>query len=102
VISERMPGTRPDDTLHDAAHDAPDDAPHDAVPEPWRGEERLVREAILLVAAKGAPRVLVAGIAQGEVVLEHLRRPALEAGVRLLARATATGDRFDIVVEAIR
>ena len=75
--------------------------PADA-PESWRGEARLVREAILLVAANGAPRVLVAGIAQGEVVLDHLRRPALEAGVRLLARATADGDRVDIVVEGIR
>jgi hypothetical protein len=71
-------------------------------PEPWQGEARLVREAILLVAANGAPRVLVAGIAQGEAVLEHLRRPALEAGVRLLARPTADGDRVDVVVEAIR
>jgi hypothetical protein len=90
VISEPLPGTA------QAATPPPD------APEPWRGEERLVREAILLVAANGAPRVLVAGIAQGEVVLDHLRRPALEAGVRLLARATADGDRVDVVVEAIR
>ena len=90
MISESVPGTARDAT-----------PPADA-PEPWRGEERLVREAILLVAANGAPRVLVAGIAQGEVVLDHLRRPALEVGVRLLARATADGERVDIVVESIR
>ena len=65
------------------------------------GEERLVREAILLVATGAAPRVLVAGLAHGEEVLDRCRRPALEAGVRLLARATARGDRFDVVVEAI-
>jgi hypothetical protein len=77
-------------------------ATSDASPEPWRGEERLVREAILLVAANGAPRVLVAGIAWGERILEELRRPALEAGVRLIARPTARDDRFDVVVEPIR
>lgn len=71
-------------------------------PEPWRGEERLVREAIMLVAGRGAPRVMVAGIAWGEQVLDELRRPALESGVRLIARATARGDRFDVVVEPIR
>lgn len=71
-------------------------------PDPASGEERLVREAILLVASHGAPRVLVAGIAWGEVVLDRCRRPALEVGVRLIARATARGDRFDVLVEVIR
>jgi hypothetical protein len=61
-----------------------------------------VREAILLVAARGAPRVLVAGITWGEQVLASQRRPALEAGVRLLARPTARDDRVDVVVEPIR
>jgi hypothetical protein len=84
---------------------------HEAVPayeatvppnEPWQGEVRLVREAILLVAANGAPRVMVAGIAWGERILDVLRRPALESGVRLLARPTARDDRVDIVVESIR
>jgi hypothetical protein len=81
-------------------------APHLGVappvpPDPVAGEERLVREAILLVATGAAPRVMVAGLARGEEVLERCRRPALEAGVRLLARATARGDRFDVVVEVI-
>ena len=70
--------------------------------DPAVGEERLVREAILLVATGAAPRVMVAGLARGEEVLDRCRRPALEAGVRLLARATARGDRFDVVVEVIR
>jgi hypothetical protein len=71
-------------------------------PDPAAGEERLVREAILLVAAGGAPRVLVAGLTYGEIVLERCRRAALEEGTRLLARPTARVDRFDVVVEAIR
>lgn len=71
-------------------------------PEAWAGEERLVREAILMVASRGAPRVMVAGIAYGEHVLDRCRRVALEAGVRLQARPTARGERLDIVVEAIR
>lgn len=55
-----------------------------------------------MVAARGAPRVLVAGLAWGEEVLARQRRPALEAGVRLLARSTALDDRVDVVVETIR
>jgi hypothetical protein len=70
--------------------------------DPLAGEERLVHEAILLVATGAAPRVMVAGLARGEQVLDRCRRRALESGVRLLARATPRGDRFDVVVEAIR
>jgi hypothetical protein len=78
------------------------DAHEAALPDPWRGEERLVREAILMVASRGAPRVLIAGLSFGEQVLERCRRPALEAGVRLHARPTANPDRLDVLVEAIR
>lgn len=70
--------------------------------DPVAGEERLVRGAMLLVAMGAAPRVMVAGLAWGEEVLDRCRRPALEAGVRLLARATVQGDRVDVVVEVIR
>lgn len=73
-----------------------------APPDPYAGEERLVREAILMVAARGAPRVMVAGLIHGEHVLDRCRRVALEAGVRLHARPTVRGDRVDIVVEIIR
>jgi hypothetical protein len=73
-----------------------------AAPDPCAGEERLVREAILMVAAHGAPRVMLAGLAHGEEVLDRCRRVALEAGVRLHPRATASADRVDILVEAIR
>jgi hypothetical protein len=70
--------------------------------DPAAGEERLVREAILMVATTSVPRVLVAGIAHGEAVKDRLRIVALERGVRLLARPTARGDRLDVVVERIR
>jgi hypothetical protein len=73
-----------------------------APPDPCAGEERLVREAILMVAARGAPRVLLAGLMHGEQVLDRCRRVALEAGVRLRPWSTARGDRVDILVEAIR
>ena len=79
----------------------PDTASIDA-PDPWSGEERLVREAILLVATHGAPRVLVAGMANGALVMDRLCRSALESGVRLRGRPTADDTRIDIVVEAIR
>jgi hypothetical protein len=70
-------------------------------PDPAAGEERLVREAILLVAAGGAPRVLVAGLTYGGIALDRCRTFALEHGTRLHARATARADRLDVVVEAI-
>jgi hypothetical protein len=70
--------------------------------DPYAGEERLVREAILMVAAGGAPRVLLAGLVHGEQVLDRCRRVALEEGVRLHPRSTARADRVDILVEAIR
>ena len=50
------------------------------------GEERLLREAILMVASNRSPRVILAGLEFGEVVLEHLRVTALEAGVRVRPR----------------
>ena len=71
-------------------------------PSVWDGEERLVREAILLVASKASPRVLVAGIAWGELILDRCKRAALEAGCRVVAKPAHGSDRIDIVVEAIR
>jgi hypothetical protein len=72
-----------------------------APPDPAAGEERLVREAILMVSTTGTPRVLVAGMVHGATVLDRLRQVALEHGVRLLARPTARGDRLDVVVDRI-
>ncbi len=74
----------------------------DAVfPSPWAGEERLVREAILLVNSGASRRVLVAGLAHGEVVRDLCMRFALESGTRLRTIATSRPDRFDVLVEAI-
>lgn len=66
------------------------------------GELRLVREAILMVSAKGAPAVLVAGLGLGEAVLDATRRLALESGVRVLPMWTADERHVDIRVEALR
>ncbi len=75
--------------------------PPPAAMQAWAGEERLVREAILMVASHGAPRVLVAGLTFGEQILDGCRRSALEAGVRIRVRPTSTEDRVDVVVEAL-
>ena len=82
--------------------DSTSDTASSDVAEPWEGDARLVREVILLVATHGAARVLVAGMAHGEVVMDRLCRPALEAGVPLRARPTADGAHVDVVVEVIR
>jgi hypothetical protein len=68
---------------------------------PWESEERLVREAVLLVASGVSPRVIVAGLAYGEAVRDTCKRFALESGARLLARPTSRQDRVDVLVEAI-
>ena len=68
----------------------------------WDGEERLVREAILLVASHASPRVLVAGILWGEQILDRCKRAALEAGCRVIPKPADGSDRIDLVVEAIR
>ena len=65
------------------------------------GELRLVREAILLVASGGAPRVLVAGLQLGYAVLEPARRLARQSGVRLVPLWTIDEQHLDIRVEAI-
>ena len=46
------------------------------------GELRLIEGAILMVARKGAPRVLVAGLQLGGQVLEPAQRLAAAAGGR--------------------
>jgi hypothetical protein len=63
-------------------------------------ESRLVREAIALVAMGASTRVVVAGIRNGEALLDEARRDALAAGVRVnpLRREKAG---LDLVVEPI-
>jgi hypothetical protein len=86
--------------MHDTA-DSDRDPDHESGSEAWAGEERLVREAVLLVASGMTPRVLVAGLAHGEVVRDRCTRFALESGARLRSIGTSRSDRFDIVVETI-
>lgn len=66
------------------------------------GELQLVREAILMVASRGAPRVTVAGLSLGRQVLGPARRLAAAAGVQLVPLWTADEEHLDIRVEAVR
>ncbi len=93
---------------HDAADPDPGPGPGpDQVPGPgpdresWAGEDRLVREAVLMVASGITPRVLVAGLAHGDAVRDRCTRFALESGVRLRAIGTSRSDRVDVVAEII-
>jgi len=64
-------------------------------------EQRLVREAIAMVAAGAAPRVVVASLLYSAALLDPSRRLALEAGVRVrpLSRRDRAG--VDLAVEPI-
>jgi hypothetical protein len=78
-----------------------DDRTAEVIPVVRDREMQLIREAIAMVAAGGALRVVVAGIRFGEVLLEPARRLALESGVRLTPLWTADGARADVAVERI-
>ena len=73
----------------------------DALTRQLAGELRLVHEAILLVAARGAPRVLVAGLRLGSQVLVPARRLAEACGVRLVPLWAADEEHVAIRVEAV-
>ncbi len=75
--------------------------PADTVRRRLAHELRLIHEAILMVAAGGAPSVLVAGLQLGDAILEPAQRLALEAGVRLVPLWTTDEQHLDIRVEAI-
>lgn len=62
----------------------------------------LAREAIALVASGASPRVVLAGIRFGEIILEPARRIALESGVRVNALRRSTDSGTDLVVEPIQ
>jgi hypothetical protein len=64
------------------------------------GELRLVHEAILLVAARGAPRVVIAGLRLGTQILTPARALAEASGVRLVPLWTADEHHLDIRIEA--
>jgi hypothetical protein len=62
----------------------PDDARTTALdPAAVEHELRMVHEAIALVASGAAPRVIIANIKFGSVVLDAARRIALSRGLRV-------------------
>ena len=63
------------------------------------GELRLVREAILMVASRGASWVVVAGLSLGPHILDASLRLADASGVRLVPLWTADEEYLDIRVE---
>lgn len=64
-------------------------------------ELELVRGAIALVAAGGAPRVRLASLRFGEQLLEPARRLAAEAGVRLTPEWTSDEGGASLIVEPL-
>lgn len=64
-------------------------------------ELRIVGEAIALVAAGGAPRVVVGGLRFAEKLLPCARTLASEAGVRLVPLWMPDDAGADIAVERI-
>jgi hypothetical protein len=61
----------------------------------------MVREAIVLVAARRSPRVTVAGLRLGEAILGPAGRLAGEAGVRLVPLWTGDHHHLDFRIEGI-
>ena len=67
-----------------------------AFEEELEAELQMVREAVLLVAAGGARRVVVANLRHGRVILEPARAFAADAGLCLEPMPTADPRRVDI------
>jgi hypothetical protein len=63
------------------------------------GELRIVQQAILMVSCYGTPRVVIAGLRYGDLILEPAERLAAEAGVQVVPLETATPGRLDLAVE---
>jgi histone acetyltransferase (RNA polymerase elongator complex component) len=64
------------------------------------GELRLVRQAILMVSEYGTPRVVVAGLGFGNLILERCEHLAEDAGVRIVV-LSAAGGRIDFAIERL-
>lgn len=65
-------------------------------------ELHMVREAIAMVASRGAVRVTLANIRFGEALVDSAGALALDAGVRLKALPRDDGAGMDVAVERIR
>lgn len=77
------------------------DRPACVVPPARDRELQLIREAIAMVAAGRALRVVVAGIAFGDSLVKPGQRLALEAGVRLRPLSRTDDAGIDLAVEQI-
>jgi hypothetical protein len=75
--------------------------PAEAVPAALEREIGLIRDAIALVAAGRAPRVVVAGLSLGDQLLPSAQRMADEAGVRLVPNWGADEEGVQIAVERL-
>jgi hypothetical protein len=64
-------------------------------------ELRLVEHAVLLVAAGGAPRVVVANLRYGRVIAEPASTFARSQGVSLALLPTATPGRLDFAASQL-
>ena len=64
-------------------------------------ELMMAREAIAMVASGASPRVVLAGIRFGDVILGAARRLALESGVRVKPIWRDEGDGADLVIEPV-
>jgi hypothetical protein len=64
-------------------------------------EFRLVREAILVVAAGVARRVVVSNLRHGRVILEPSRDAAAAAGIHLSSVPTSDARRIDLAAERL-
>ncbi len=62
-------------------------------------ELQLIREAIAMVASGKSPRVVLAGIRYGEILLDAARQLALDAGVLLTLLERDDHAGADISVE---
>lgn len=71
----------------------------DAFEEELEAELQMVREAVLLVAAGGARRVVVANLRHGRVILEPARAFAEEAGLRVEPMPTSDPRRVDLAAQ---
>lgn len=71
----------------------------DAFEEELEAELQMVRGAVMLVAAGGARRVVVANLRHGRVILEPARAFAAEAGLRVETLPTPDPRRVDLAAE---
>jgi hypothetical protein len=79
----------------------PIDRTSTTVPEALERELRLIREAIVLVAAGHSTRVVVASLRFGEALIDPARKIADGQGVRVVPLWSMGDARIGVAVEAI-